>query len=84
MPTATISSKGQVTVPKEVRVLFHLEAGKRIDFQIDESSGSVTIVPINKTVNEAFGLLRRHRPVHPVSVEAMDAAIKEKMKRVRK
>jgi AbrB family looped-hinge helix DNA binding protein len=39
MPTATITSKGQVTVPKEVRALFHLGAGKKIDFRIDESSG---------------------------------------------
>jgi AbrB family looped-hinge helix DNA binding protein len=82
MPTATITSKGQVTVPKEVRTLFNLGAGKKIDFQIDASNGSVTIVPINKTVKEVFGLLRRHRPLHPVSVETMNGAIKEKMKKV--
>lgn len=81
MPTATITSKGQVTVPKEVRELFHLEAGKKIDFQIDEQHGSVTIVPINKTVTEVFGLLRRHRLASPVSAETMNAAIKEKMKK---
>jgi antitoxin PrlF len=81
MPTATITSKGQVTVPREVRALFHLEAGKKIDFQIDEQHGSVTIVPVNKTVTEVFGLLRNHRLPRPVSVESMNTAIGEKMKR---
>ncbi len=45
MPRATMTSKGQITVPKEVREKLHLKTGSRIDFVI-EPSGRVIFQPL--------------------------------------
>lgn len=69
MPTATVTSKGQVTVPKKVRQHLHLEEGDQVDFVID-SEGEVHLQPVRGSVERLFGML--HRPgASPVSVEQM-------------
>lgn len=69
MPTATVTSKGQVTVPKAVREYLHLEEGDRVDFVID-SDGEVHLQPVRGSVRRLFGMLRRPG-ASPVSVEQM-------------
>jgi AbrB family looped-hinge helix DNA binding protein len=54
MAIATITSKGQITIPKEVRERLNLRSGDRLDFRVEED-GSVRIYPIAKTVSEVFG-----------------------------
>jgi antitoxin PrlF len=58
MPLATITSKGQITLPKEVRDHFHLGEGDRVEFVI-ETGGAVQVRPVSGAVQELFGLLRR-------------------------
>ena len=71
MPTATLTSKGQVTLPKEVRDHFHLAEGDRLEFLIAEN-GEVQVRPVAGSVEALFGMLRR--PGTPArSVEEMDA-----------
>ena len=73
MSTATLTSKGQITLPKEVREHLHLGAGDQVDFQIDEH-GEVRVRPLTGSVEDLFGLL--YRPGSPSrSVEEMDDAI---------
>jgi AbrB family looped-hinge helix DNA binding protein len=73
MPTATITSKGQITLPKEVREHLHLGGGDQVDFQIDEH-GEVRVRPLTGSVEDLFGLL--YRPESPPrSVEEIDDAI---------
>ena len=73
MPEATLTTKGQVTIPKEVREHLKLETGARVDFII-EDDGTVTLKPVTRHVRELAGLL--HRPARrALSVEAMDDAI---------
>jgi AbrB family looped-hinge helix DNA binding protein len=73
MPSATITSKGQITIPKVVRQALKVRTGDRLDFVI-ESGGRVLLRPGIADVTELKGIL--HRPDRPpVSVEDMNAAI---------
>ena len=54
MPTSTITSKGQITIPKKVRERLHLREGDRLEFCVEED-GSLKLYPITKTVEEVFG-----------------------------
>lgn len=73
MPTATLTSKGQVTIPKSVRDLMHIDAGDQIDFIVTDR-GDVLVRSVSLDVHELRGLLRRSRK-RSVSVEQMNAAI---------
>ena len=72
MATATISSKGQVTLPREVRATLGVSAGDRLDF-IRLEDGTYAIVPASYSVRALKGLLPRREKA--VSLEQMDAAI---------
>jgi AbrB family looped-hinge helix DNA binding protein len=54
MATATVTSKGQVTIPKEIRERLHIKTGDRLDFRVDDD-GEVRVIPIAKKVAEVFG-----------------------------
>ncbi|UXJ71296.1 AbrB/MazE/SpoVT family DNA-binding domain-containing protein [Lysinibacillus fusiformis] len=43
MTTATLTSKGQLTVPKEIREFLKIDTGDTIEFVIDPKTNSVTI-----------------------------------------
>ena len=73
MPEATLTTKGQVTIPKAVRDHLKLETGARLDFVI-EDDGTVVVKPVTRHVRELAGLL--YRPGHRrVTVREMDKAI---------
>ncbi len=73
MPTATVTSKGQVTLPKQVREVLRIKAGDQVDFILD-AEGEVRVRAGRFDVRDLKGLL--HRPGRkPVSLEAMDEAI---------
>ena len=57
MPVATLTSKGQVIIPREVREMLKLRTGDWIDFRV-EPDGTVRVVPLSSTVGEIFGILR--------------------------
>lgn len=80
MSIATITSKGQVTLPKDVRTKLHLDAGEKIDFRVDEESGTAVVVPLNRKVDQVFGLLSRGKRNKRMSVEAMDGKLKERFR----
>jgi antitoxin PrlF len=73
MPTATITSKGQITLPREVRELLHVGGGDQVDFQIDED-GEIRIRPLTGSVEDLFGLLYCPQ-TPPRSVEDIDDTI---------
>ncbi|NWF59443.1 MAG: type II toxin-antitoxin system PrlF family antitoxin [Fischerella sp.] len=75
MSITTITSKGQTTIPKEIRDKLNLRPGDRISF-IVEADGRVYIQPLNVHVEELSGIL--HQPGRePVSIEEMNAAIEQ-------
>lgn len=75
MITATISSKGQITIPKDIRLQLDLHAGDKISF-IKGEDGSINLVPIKKPLSALKGLVAK--PKEPVSIEAMNNAVKLK------
>ena len=78
MALATITTKGQVTIPKSVRDSLMLNTGDKIEFLVTDKREAL-IRPISKKVDEVFGIL--HKPGRKtVSVEEMDATIRQKMK----
>jgi AbrB family looped-hinge helix DNA binding protein len=75
MPTATVSSKGQVTLPKEVRDFLNVGAGDRLEFAI-EPNRTVRVRRLGKSILDLAGML--HRPgMKPMTVREMDEAIAE-------
>lgn len=50
MTTATLTAKGQTTIPKTVRNYLGLKSGDKLDFII-EPDGGVTIRPFNRPIN---------------------------------
>ena len=44
--TATLTSKGQITIPVEVRRLWRLQAGDSVEFFLDQK-GEVFVRPLN-------------------------------------
>ena len=78
MATATLTTKGQVTIPKEIRETLKLHAGDKIEIVVTEKREAI-IRPISKKVDEIF--CRLHRPGRKaVTLEAMDDAIRNRMK----
>jgi antitoxin PrlF len=75
MTTAALTSKGQVTIPAEVRRRLGLGTGDRIEF-VELDDGGFAIRPAVDDVRSLKGLLRK--PAKPVSVEDMDAAIRSR------
>ncbi len=76
MTTATMTSKGQVTIPAEVRQRMGLDTGDRIEF-IELDDGGFAIKPAIDDVRSLKGLLRK--PGKPVSVADMDAKIRQRV-----
>lgn len=71
---ATLTSKGQVTIPKAVRNRLHLKAGDKIEFVFHENS--VEIIPVSGSVRDLKGMLSK--PEKAVSLEEMDRVIQER------
>lgn len=74
MTTATLSSKGQITIPKKIRDLYHLETGDKIEF-LEDDRGLVTIWPVTENVTKLKGMIAK--PKKPVSIVEMNRAIFE-------
>ncbi|MCW5712337.1 AbrB/MazE/SpoVT family DNA-binding domain-containing protein [Shinella sumterensis] len=72
MPTATITSKGQITIPMKVRSDMGLAAGDRVEF-VRMEDGHYAVVPASHSIKALKGIVPR--PVRPVSLEDMQAAI---------
>ena len=74
MPSATLTSKGQITLPKPVRERLHLKPGDRVEFVID-AEGEIRVKTSGGDVRDLKGLL--HRPGRrAVTLDEMDAAIR--------
>lgn len=74
MSTATVTSKGQITIPKEVRDALGLETGHRVAFWLRED-GVVEMHPENVDLMSLCGVLKPS--VKGVTVEDMKEAVRQ-------
>ena len=76
MPKATITSKGQLTLPKEVRSRLGVAAGDQVEFKI-EADGTITVLPAKGSARHLFGFLQSAQ-AETVSIKDMDRAISDR------
>ncbi len=72
MPTSTVTSKGQITIPVEVRGALGLRPGSRVAF-VRTADGSYELVPATTSVTVLKGMIAT--PPRPVTLEEMDEAV---------
>jgi len=70
---ATLTSKGQITIPAALRALFGWRTGDALDFVVHEADSRVEIVAKRDSVTALKGIIGK--PKRTVSIEEMDAAI---------
>ena len=72
MSTATVTSKGQITIPAEVRQALQVKAGDRVEF-VQIEPGRFEVVAATRPVTDLKGLFGR--PSKAVSIDDMNKAI---------
>ena len=72
MATAVLTSKGQITIPKEVRERLSVDTGDRVEF-VEVKKGVFTLVAATRDVRELKGIVSK--PSKPVSIEEMNRTI---------
>jgi AbrB family looped-hinge helix DNA binding protein len=72
MTSATLSSKGQITIPVEVRNELKVDAGDRVEF-VQIAPGRYEFVAATGDVSQLKGMFGK--PKKTVPIEAMNAAI---------
>ena len=72
MSTATLTSKGQITIPADVRRVLNVQAGDRVEF-VQVEPGRFELVAATRSVRELKGLFGK--PARTVSVDEMNRAI---------
>src|SRR5207247_10794496 len=60
MATATLTSKGQITLPKTIRDRLRVDTGDQVDFVVNER-GDVVVLAVSLDIAELKGLLKRQR-----------------------
>lgn len=73
MPNATLTSKGQVTIPVEVREKLGLKTGDRLEFRVRGAEAAVRKSAL-RSVRSLYGLLRREGR-RALTVEEMNDAV---------
>ncbi len=71
---AVMTTKGQVTVPKKIRDMLHLNAGDRLEFILDQD-GVIRVIPVTVPVTKLKGMVPP--PKRKVSLKEMKKAIAE-------
>ena len=73
MAESTMTSKGQITIPVQVRAALGVDAGDRVEF-VEIEKGRFMIAAANSPVRKLKGVIRK-----PVSIAEMNSAIARHM-----
>jgi AbrB family looped-hinge helix DNA binding protein len=72
MATATLTSKGQITIPAAVREALGVEAGDRVEF-VEIAPGRYEFIAATRSVRVLKGMFGK--PRKSVSIDEMNAVI---------
>ncbi len=72
MATATVTSKGQITIPASVREALNIGTGDRVEF-VEVESGRYEVIAATQPVKALKGMFGKSNKV--VSIDEMNAAI---------
>ncbi len=75
MTSATVTSKGQITIPALVRAKLGIATGSKIEF-VQLANDQFAIVPATLEASSLKGMLRK--PDKPVSIQKMNEAISQR------
>ena len=76
---ATLTSKGQLTLPKEIRDRLKLDAGAILDFQL-QADNTITARQVQPDARRIRGLLKSPHAAPP-TVEQMDEALAKHLRK---
>lgn len=76
MPSSTITSKGQITLPVEVRTKLGVDTGDRIEFVLNQTTGHYEVIPATVSIQSLKGILPKRKK--PVTIAEMNEAIAER------
>ncbi|MEX0845605.1 MAG: AbrB/MazE/SpoVT family DNA-binding domain-containing protein [Balneolaceae bacterium] len=75
MAKATITSKGQVTIPKKIREKLGLKPGDKLNFEVNEK-GNLEVTPKTYSIMDTAGIL--YRPGQKAkTIEEMNEGVAE-------
>lgn len=77
MAVASVTSKGQITIPIQIRAYLKIDTGDKLEFIID-NEGHVIISPKTLSIDDIYGLIKRKKHV---SIEDMNHAIAQSFKK---
>ena len=72
MSTATLTSKGQITIPADVRRSLNVQTGDRVEF-VQVEAGRFELVAVTRSVRELKGLFGK--PARTISIDEMNRVI---------
>jgi antitoxin PrlF len=61
MGIATLSSKGQLTIPSDIRQRLDLKSGDKVEFRLN-ANGTVTLAAVNEPLDALFGCINYRGP----------------------
>ena len=74
MTTSTITSRGQITIPRHIREKVHLQEGDKIEW-VETDDGHIEIIPVTRDAAQVAGLFK-HWVKKSVSIDDMNTAVK--------
>lgn len=77
MSTATITSKGQITIPAAIRTELHIGPGDRVEF-VQVASGRYEMVAATKDISRLRGMIKTNKVV---TIEEMNRAVRARAAR---
>jgi AbrB family looped-hinge helix DNA binding protein len=75
MTATTITTKGQVTIPKRVRDSLGLKPGKKVTFGVDKD-GHAIIIPVGKPSASSFANVRGKLKNDPLTTDEIMALLR--------
>ena len=80
MNTAKITSKGQITIPSQVRTRLAVGPGDQLAFEFDED-GLLRVAPVRKPLPPLRGFLAKDTAGARLDCEQIDEAIRQRVRR---